>query len=151
MQVKVGAHLPPVMKGMAQQSSSFPIKYGCTPTTGTNQEIHFFCGPSPVLKPPVARKWVVPRRSSAVPHSLMVVDSSCSHDWCLCCRPTDTQLQSMQRQGVQFHHESQRARLTRGWSISSAQLMSLMTDGGTFLAWPLQLMFFIFLKGTLTT
>ena len=26
------------------------------------------------------------RRSSAVPHSLLVVDSSCGHNWCLCCR-----------------------------------------------------------------
>ena len=33
-----------------------------------------------------ARNWVVRRRSSAVLHSLLVVDSSCSHNWCLCCR-----------------------------------------------------------------
>ena len=27
---------------------------------------------------------MVRRRSSAVPHSLLVVDSSCGHNWCLC-------------------------------------------------------------------
>ena len=26
------------------------------------------------------------RRSSAVPHSLLVVDLSCGHNWCLCYR-----------------------------------------------------------------
>ena len=38
------------------------------------------------LSPHVARNWVVQRRSSAVPHSLLVVDSSCGHNWCLCFR-----------------------------------------------------------------
>ena len=33
----------------------------------------------------VARNWVVRCRSSTVPHSLLVVDSSCSDNWCLCC------------------------------------------------------------------
>ena len=28
-------------------------------------------------------------RSSAVPHSLLVVDSSCGHNWCFCCRQTE--------------------------------------------------------------
>ena len=30
--------------------------------------------------------WVVRRRSSAVPHSLLVVGSPCGHNWCLCFR-----------------------------------------------------------------
>ena len=29
---------------------------------------------------------MVRRRSSTVPHSLLVVDSSCGHNWCLCFR-----------------------------------------------------------------
>ena len=38
------------------------------------------------LSPHVARNRMVWRRSSAVPHSLLVVDSSCGHNWCLCFR-----------------------------------------------------------------
>ena len=36
--------------------------------------------------PHVDRNWVVRHRSSAVPHSLLVVDSPCGHNWCLCFR-----------------------------------------------------------------
>ena len=32
------------------------------------------------------QNWVVRRRSSAVPHTLLVLDSSCGHNWCLCFR-----------------------------------------------------------------
>ena len=42
--------------------------------------------PCLTLSSHVARNWDVRRRSSAVPHSLLVVDSSCGHNWCLCCR-----------------------------------------------------------------
>ena len=37
------------------------------------------------LSPHVARNWVVRCRSSIVPQRLLVVDSSCGHNWCLCC------------------------------------------------------------------
>ena len=37
------------------------------------------------LSPHVTGNWVVRRRSFGVPHSC-VVDSSYSHNWCLCCR-----------------------------------------------------------------
>ena len=50
--------------------------------------VFFFCGQSTVLRPSVhmlpGMHWVVRRRSSAIPHSLLVVDSSCGHNWCLC-------------------------------------------------------------------
>ena len=47
----------------------------------------FFCGRSAyTLSSHVARNWVVQCRSYVIPHSLLVVDSSCGHDWCLCCR-----------------------------------------------------------------
>ena len=54
--------------------------------------VFFFCGQSAVLRPSVhvARNLVVRRRSSAIPHSLLVVDSSCSHNWCLCFRQMDS-------------------------------------------------------------
>ena len=45
------------------------------------------------------------RRSSAVPHSLLVVDSSCSHNWCLC-----------------FHQMGQSWRMW--WTVCSASLQS---------------------------
>ena len=46
----------------------------------------FFCGRSAVFSPHVARNWVVRRRSSTVANSLLVVESSCGHNWCLCSR-----------------------------------------------------------------
>ena len=50
--------------------------------TLTHTKIFFFCG-AWTFSPHVASNWVARRRSSAVPHSLLVVDSSSGHNWCL--------------------------------------------------------------------
>ena len=57
------------------------------------------------------------RRSSTVPHSLLVVDSSCGHNWCLCCRQMeqswrmwwtvcDTSLQSHDAKSLQVRSQA---------------------------------------------
>ena len=58
---------------------------------GYHQEMHIFLilllwsiSRAYTLSTYVARNWVVRRRSSAVPHSLLVVGSSCGHNWRFC-------------------------------------------------------------------
>ena len=73
------------------------------------------------------------RRSSAVHYSLLVVDSSCGHNWCLCCRQMEQSWRmwwtvcsaSLQSQSAEFFRFRCASRLL---SCSQSEYCSLLVS-----------------------